>query len=172
MDQTPDAQTARVEGTEIPAAPVRLVELAMELGETADALALRLGRDVFRDSVGFRCVTAFRASRLFTERDRRLEEVARRQKETRERLRAGNEANPVMRGVRITAPEGMPPVAVLTASAPAVYDDPAFRPIPSRLDWQFGTQGDGASIGPTPQEVRAAAQQRAAERRRAKEGRQ
>lgn len=133
-------------------APVRLAELALELGESVDALEHRLGRDVFRDATGFRCVTRFRAGELIEERDRRTEAMRRQREATRERVRAMNLAHPVPRGINIVVPEGATPAAAMVAlDGQPLYDGGRYVPAPTFADWKFGGAADsGGTIGPDP----------------------
>jgi hypothetical protein len=67
-------------------APVRLAVLAPELDTTVDLLEfLEPDGTVFRDHIGFRCITAARAAELIAERDREAAEDAANTTEDRRR---------------------------------------------------------------------------------------
>jgi hypothetical protein len=130
--------------------PVKLAELAIELGTTVDAVERELGRDTFR-SGGFRCCTAFRASELIAEHDRRKEARRRLREEVQERIRAKRKANPIPPGRRLAVPEGVTAAQIMvSADGRPQYEGGAYRPVPTHLDWTFGNAEGGGTFGPPP----------------------
>lgn len=157
---------------------VPLSILSLEVLESADELALQLAADlIIGDELGRRCVAASVARRLIeaeaqrrhaaAEADRRREAARRERQRERERKR-----QPVPRGVRLDVPPGMSAASVMGAQdGPAVYEGGTYRPVPSSADWHFNNAEGGASLGPTPNEMRAAARQNATSRKAKKKGR-
>jgi hypothetical protein len=174
-----DANTS----TETPA--VKLAELAVELGVSIADVEHELGAaNVFRVS-GFRVTTGFRAAELIAEHARRKVEAEADAQRRAEEERARHEARrahaqaeradtrPRVEHYQIQTltvepvdqVEGMLPVQVMTARDDGDFGDGApMTKRPSRLDWMLGRGDGGSSIGPTPEQIKQAAEKRAAER--------
>jgi hypothetical protein len=152
------------------APPVKLAELAMELGAPVDAIEQEIGADVFRHG-GFRCCSAFRASELIAEHDRRkgeaaaeaerrAEESRRSQAESRARAIARkNNPTPQVEEMKLETTRvpgfmdaGALPVARMAAASDRDFGDGSPRtPRLTRMDWLLGKGADtGGTFGPDP----------------------
>lgn len=155
---------------------VRLVPLAVlaaELGEPVDQLERELGSDVQRDAAGIRSITHFKASLLIETRARREAEAREagraraeegrklraQQREAAIRARERRNANP------IHAPEGVPLAQAAAAAHREAYLNGGDRPRLSQVDYIFGGGPAGGTIGPSADELSAAKEARAANRR-------
>jgi hypothetical protein len=149
-----------------PAEPlVALSILALELLESADELAERLGADsiVVADELGRRAVPASVARGLILAEARRqydeAESIRRMQAEAERRGREFEARNPVAPGFLVgDLPAGTTPVQALTAAArqERPYSGGTYIPAPSRLDWVFGVGESAGTIGPQTAEEHAA----------------
>jgi hypothetical protein len=154
--------------------PVKLAELALELGLDVDAIEQELGADVFRHG-GFRCCTAFRAAELIAAHDRRKAEAAaaaERRAEEAEAKREATRARAIaerrntdsrvqklgLQTIEITqsGPAGVLPVTAMTAAADKDFDGGTVTPRLSRLDWLLGRGDSGGVIGPTRKKKKGA----------------
>jgi hypothetical protein len=164
------------ENTTTSSPPISLAELGLETGETVDALADRLGKAVFVDSLNRRVVTRFVAGeeiRAHQERKARAraeaEASAERKTEAARELREAARAQAIaarqdssprveklglqMLTVRPDGPEGVGAVVNLTSRANeggTIYEGGTYRPAPSKLDWMTNQNLEGGSFGPPP----------------------
>jgi len=168
-----------METTPTPPSPVRLVDLAAELGTTPEDLGIP-ARDTFTDSIGFKVCTAFKASQVLkAHRERQAREqalAARNNERTRaavDRLHAdisGGVERDGDPGSKVQAlnlefltldVSPIPAAAsMLAKEPPPEYDGAVSTPRPSRLDWLTG-RGEGAgTIGPTREQIQRDAKRR------------
>ena len=149
--------------------PVRLVDLASELGCEVGALEID-ARDVFRDAVGFRVTTAFNASRvleLHRSREAKAQALAARNNELSraavDRLHAslaagverdGDPGSKVQELSLQFAKIDVSPIAAIPAmlakEPPPQYEGSTMTPRPSRLDWLLGKAEGAGTFGPEP----------------------
>jgi uncharacterized membrane protein YccC len=141
----------------------------------------RLGADVFTDAIGFKVVTAFKASQVFEEHRRKVAEAEERVQRNRAQVaKAARDAHARtpkrftkfdLQTVTINPnASDVPPVVQMTANAPAPdYDGSVMTRRPGAVDWIGGDAEGGQQIGPTRKQMEKAAAARKAERLAAKQ---
>jgi hypothetical protein len=170
--------------------PVKLAEVAIELGEPVEAIEREIGAHNVFTHGGFRCCTGFQAAQLLERRAKQKAEAEEEARAAGEAARSQHEAARAravaqradtrprvkqfglsMVTVSPLGPEDVPAVVAMTQRAGgAAYEGSVMTPRPSRLDWLSGNAEGGASIGPSRAQVAKAARQRRDERKAAKKG--
>lgn len=165
------------QNTETPTAPpVKVAALALELEAAPDALVREIGAENVFMAGGFRCVTAFRAREMaeahHAKKEKAAEVAARNEEQVKKTVREAHARIPKgfqkfeIATARIEpAGDGVPAAARMMAQAdPPDYDGATMTRRPSKFDWLTGKGDDGATIGPSREEIQAAGKKRGKKR--------